>query len=30
MQTGEVTSCCHRFFTKGQHWIWLQTRYFIT
>lgn len=30
MQTGEGTSCCHRFFTKGQNWIWLQTRYFIT
>ena len=30
MQTGEGTSCCHRFLTKGQQWIWLQTRYFIT
>lgn len=30
LQTGEGTSCCHRFFTKGQNWIWLQTRYYIT
>ena len=27
MQTGEATSCYHRFLTKGQQWIWLQTRY---
>ena len=26
MQTGEATSCYHRFLTKGQQWIWLQTR----
>ncbi len=30
MQTGEGTSCYHRFLSKGQQWIWLQTRYFIT
>ena len=26
MQTGEATSCYHRFLTKGQQWIWLQAR----
>ncbi|EFX79971.1 hypothetical protein DAPPUDRAFT_346996 [Daphnia pulex] len=30
MQKGEVTSCCYRFLTKGQQWIWLQTKYYIT
>uniref|UniRef100_A0A0K2U0C5 Clock [Apis mellifera] n=1 Tax=Lepeophtheirus salmonis TaxID=72036 RepID=A0A0K2U0C5_LEPSM len=30
MQTGEVPSCLHRFLTKGQEWIWLQTRYYVT
>ncbi|CAN8012852.1 unnamed protein product, partial [Ixodes pacificus] len=30
MQTGEGTSCYYRFLTKGQQWIWLQTRYYIT
>ncbi|XP_064483092.1 neuronal PAS domain-containing protein 2-like [Ornithodoros turicata] len=30
MQTGEGTSCQYRFLTKGQQWIWLQTRYYIT
>ncbi|XP_035680970.1 neuronal PAS domain-containing protein 2-like isoform X1 [Branchiostoma floridae] len=30
MQCGEGTSCCYRFLTKGQQWIWLQTRYYIT
>lgn len=30
MQTGECTSCYYRFLTKGQQWIWLQTRYYIT
>lgn len=30
MQTGEGTSCMHRFLSKGQHWVWLQTRYFIS
>ncbi|XP_071846569.1 uncharacterized protein [Apostichopus japonicus] len=30
MQTGEGTSCYYRYLTKGQEWIWLQTRYFIT
>ncbi|XP_077984033.1 uncharacterized protein LOC144438750 [Glandiceps talaboti] len=30
MQTGEGTSCHHRFLTKGQEWIWLQTRYYIS
>jgi len=29
-QTGECTSCYYRFLTKGQQWIWLQTRYYIT
>jgi len=28
--TGECTSCYYRFLTKGQQWIWLQTRYYIT
>lgn len=27
MQTGEATSCYHRFLTKGQQWIWIQARY---
>ncbi len=30
LQKGEVTSCCYRFLTKGQQWIWLQTKYYIT
>ncbi|CAH1989062.1 unnamed protein product [Acanthoscelides obtectus] len=30
MQKGEGTSCYYRFLTKGQQWIWLQTRYYIT
>ncbi|KAL3276130.1 hypothetical protein HHI36_020849 [Cryptolaemus montrouzieri] len=30
MQRGEGTSCYYRFLTKGQHWIWLQTRFYIT
>ncbi|XP_014616682.1 PREDICTED: circadian locomoter output cycles protein kaput [Polistes canadensis] len=30
MQKGEGTSCHYRFLTKGQQWIWLQTRFFIT
>eukprot|EP00095_Tigriopus_kingsejongensis_P000321 maker-scaffold292_size219010-snap-gene-1.33 protein:Tk00321 transcript:maker-scaffold292_size219010-snap-gene-1.33-mRNA-1 annotation:"PREDICTED: hypothetical protein LOC100650446" len=30
MQTGGGTSCIHRFLSKGQHWVWLQTRYFIS
>ena len=30
MQKGEGTSCCYRFLTKGQQWIWLQTRFYIT
>ncbi|XP_016062651.1 PREDICTED: neuronal PAS domain-containing protein 2 [Miniopterus natalensis] len=30
MQFGKGTSCCYRFLTKGQQWIWLQTHYFIT
>ncbi|CAH0716415.1 unnamed protein product, partial [Brenthis ino] len=30
MQKGELTSCCYRFLTKGQQWIWLQTRFYIT
>lgn len=27
---GEGTSCYYRFLTKGQQWLWLQTRYYIT
>jgi circadian locomoter output cycle kaput protein len=30
MQKGEGTSCLYRFLTKGQQWIWLQTRFYIT
>ncbi|XP_073952708.1 circadian locomoter output cycles kaput protein Clock isoform X2 [Choristoneura fumiferana] len=30
MEKGELTSCYYRFLTKGQQWIWLQTRYYIT
>ncbi|CAK1554108.1 unnamed protein product [Leptosia nina] len=30
MQKGELTSCYYRFLTKGQQWIWLQTRFYIT
>ncbi|KAG7312968.1 hypothetical protein JYU34_000038 [Plutella xylostella] len=30
MQKGELTSCRYRFLTKGQQWIWLRTRYYIT
>lgn len=30
MKTGEGTSCYYRFLTKGQQWIWLKTRFFIT
>lgn len=30
LQKGEGTSCYYRFLTKGQQWIWLQTRFFIT
>lgn len=30
MQRGEGTSCNYRFLTKGQQWIWLQTRFYIT
>lgn len=30
MQKGKGTSCYYRFLTKGQQWIWLQTRYYIT
>lgn len=30
MQRGEGTSSHYRFLTKGQQWIWLQTRYYIT
>lgn len=29
-QKGEGTSCFYRFLTKGQQWIWIQTRYYIT
>nr|XP_033805330.1 neuronal PAS domain-containing protein 2 isoform X2 [Geotrypetes seraphini] len=30
MQFGKGKSCCYRFLTKGQQWIWLQTCYYIT
>lgn len=30
MQKGEETSSYYRFLTKGQQWIWLRTRYYIT
>lgn len=30
MQTGASTSCHYRFLTKGQQWIWLRTKYYIT
>ncbi|XP_056634117.1 circadian locomoter output cycles protein kaput isoform X3 [Diorhabda sublineata] len=30
MEKGEGTSCFYRFLTKGQQWIWLQTRFYIT
>ncbi|KAI5641366.1 PAS domain-containing protein [Phthorimaea operculella] len=30
MRKGELTSCYYRFLTKGQQWIWLQTRFYIT
>ncbi|XP_015590609.1 circadian locomoter output cycles protein kaput isoform X2 [Cephus cinctus] len=30
IQKGEGTSCYYRFLTKGQQWIWLQTRFYIT
>lgn len=30
MQKGEGVSCYYRFLTKGQQWIWLQTRFYIT
>lgn len=29
-EKGEGTSCFYRFLTKGQQWIWLQTRFYIT
>ncbi|KAE8625435.1 hypothetical protein XENTR_v10006274 [Xenopus tropicalis] len=30
LQCGKGKSCCYRFLTKGQQWIWLQTQYYIT
>lgn len=30
IQKGELTSCYYRFLTKGQQWIWLQSRFYIT
>ncbi|KAK3100643.1 hypothetical protein FSP39_022964 [Pinctada imbricata] len=30
MQTGEGMSSHYRFLTKGQQWIWIKTRYYIT
>ncbi|XP_061482831.1 neuronal PAS domain-containing protein 2 isoform X2 [Rhineura floridana] len=30
MRFGKGKSCCYRFLTKGQQWIWLQTHYYIT
>uniref|UniRef100_S4RCM1 Clock circadian regulator n=1 Tax=Petromyzon marinus TaxID=7757 RepID=S4RCM1_PETMA len=29
-QSGKGKSCHYRFLTKGQQWIWLQTKYFIS
>ncbi|XP_065582969.1 circadian locomoter output cycles protein kaput-like isoform X2 [Artemia franciscana] len=30
MQKGEGMSCYYRFLTKGQQWIWIQTKYYIS
>ncbi|CAH1723013.1 unnamed protein product [Aphis gossypii] len=30
MLKGKETSCYYRFLTKGQQWIWLQSRYYIS
>ncbi|KAF0296281.1 Circadian locomoter output cycles protein kaput [Amphibalanus amphitrite] len=30
MRVGQGTSCFYRFLTKGQKWLWLQTKYYIT
>ncbi|XP_021367049.1 circadian locomoter output cycles protein kaput-like isoform X2 [Mizuhopecten yessoensis] len=30
MQIGKGMSCFYRFLTKGQQWIWLKSRYYIT
>lgn len=30
MLRGKGTSCYYRFLTKGQQWIWLQSRYYIS
>ena len=30
METGDGQSCCYRFLTKGQEYIWLQSSYFIS
>lgn len=30
MEKGEGTSCYYRFLTKGQQWVWLQTRFYIS
>lgn len=30
MLKGEGTSCYYRFLTKGQRWIWLQTRFYVS
>lgn len=30
MKKGEGVSCHYRFLTKGQQWIWLQTRFYIS
>lgn len=30
MLKGDGTSCYYRFLTKGQQWIWLQSRYYIS
>lgn len=30
LETGASSSCFHRFLTKGQQWLWLQTCFYIT
>ncbi|CAG0915456.1 unnamed protein product [Notodromas monacha] len=30
METGDGQSCCYRFLTKGQEYIWLQSSYYIS
>ncbi|XP_050419534.1 neuronal PAS domain-containing protein 2 [Patella vulgata] len=30
LKAGEGSSCCYRFLTKGQQWIWIRSSYYIT